>query len=87
MSAQHTTQQAAPSIEDVAHATADNLLMDAVDSVHIIIPPNVDNPTAAILIAAHAIIAKLDSMEAVQLQALRDLKESIDFLSKTIIGQ
>lgn len=85
MSAPDTTQQAAQTIEDVACETADNLLMDAADSVHIVIPPGVSIPSA-ILIAAHAIIAKLDSMETSQINALRDLQESLDFLGARTEG-
>lgn len=87
MNAPHTTQQAAPSIEDVASETAGHLLMDAADSIRSIIPASVNSSAEAILIAAHAIIAKLDYMEEVQLKELRDLRESIDFLSKTLTGQ
>lgn len=81
-----TNNQAASSVEDTAHQTANNLLMDAVDAIGVIIPPHVDSPAAAILIAAHALIAKLDSMEASQLEALRDLRESIDFIAARLDG-
>lgn len=70
MDNQHTSQQYTPSVEDTAHQTADSLLMDAVDAIGVIIPPHVDSPAVAILIAAHAIIAKLDSIETMFLQAL-----------------
>ena len=53
---------------------ADLALMDAVKSIGAIIPPHVDNPTTAILIAVHALIAKLDVMEKTLLEALRKNK-------------
>lgn len=86
MSDQHPSQQYTPSIEDTAHQTANNLLMDAVDAIGVIIPPHVDSPAAAILISTHALIAKLDSMETSQLEALRDLRESIDFIAARLDG-
>lgn len=76
-----TNNQAASSVEDTAHQTANNLLMDAVDAIGVIIPPHVDSTAAAILIVGHALIAKLDSMEATHIDALRDLRESIDYLA------
>lgn len=75
------THKAAPLVEDAAALTATHLLMDAIDEVPYFVPPRMDNPTEAILIAAHALIAKLDSMETSQLEALRDLRESIDFIA------
>lgn len=83
MNAPHTTEQAAPSIGDVAHETADNLLMDAFESISVITPQYANNPTTAILVLAHSLVAKLDSLE----EAQRDLRKSIDFLAKTLIGQ
>lgn len=74
MSSQHTP----PSKEDSAHEAASELLMDAYKAIGGIFPPNIDSATA-ILIAAHALIAKLDSLETSMLDALRDLRESIDF--------
>lgn len=84
MENQHPTQHDAPyvpSIEATAHEAANNLLMDAVDAIGVIIPPHVDNVASAILIVGHALIAKLDSMEAQYIDAQRDLRESIDFLA------
>lgn len=72
--------QTAPFVEETAALTATYLLMDAIDDVPGFVPPRVDNPTEAILIAAHALIAKLDSMETSQLEALRDLRDSVDFV-------
>lgn len=76
-------EPAAPafSIEDTAHQTANELLMDAVDAIGVIIPPHVDSPAAAILIVGHALVAKLDSMESTHLYAMNDLRESVDFIA------
>lgn len=76
-----TNNQAAPLVEEGAALTATHLLMDAIADVPYFVPPRVDNPTEAILIGFHALIAKLDSMETSQLEALRDLRESLDFLA------
>lgn len=53
---------------------ADLLLRDAVKSIGVIIPPHVDDPTTAILIAAHALITRLDAMETALLGVLRNSK-------------
>ncbi|MBI3480338.1 MAG: hypothetical protein HY016_08300 [Nitrosomonadales bacterium] len=76
-----TSNQAAPSIENTATLTATILLMDAIDEVSGFVPPRVDNPTEAILIGFHALIAKLDSMETHYINAVCDLQKSINSLS------
>lgn len=67
--------------EDALHTaseTADNLLMDAIRDVPGFTPPRVDdNPAEAILIAAHAIVAKLDAMETTLMDALRNSKAGL----------
>lgn len=84
MSEQDNNQQAAPSKEFVAHETADCLLRDAIQSVSKIASPYLKDPTSAILIVGHAMIAKADSMETSQLEEARKLRESLDSLSARI---
>ncbi len=79
--AEANSRSAPAPAEEAAALTATFLLMDAIEDVPNFVPPRVNNPTEAILIAAHALIAKLDSMETTQLEALRDLCDSLDFIA------
>lgn len=87
MSEQDNNQQAAPSREFVAHETADCLLMEAIQSVSKIVSPYMNTPTEAILAIGHALIAKLDSMETSQLDALHALRECMSYLARSDIGE
>lgn len=69
-----------------AACAANRLLMDAVGATGKIIPPHVEGSATAILIVGHALIAKLDSMETTCIDALRDLRESIDYLAAQADG-
>ena len=80
MSDQADSKQAAPLAEDTARLTATFLLMDAIEDIPCIAPHRELGVSEAILIAAHAIISKLDSMESSHIEAMRDLRESLDFL-------
>lgn len=66
------------STEDNAHLTANELLLDAIESVGAIQEGANIGSAKAILIGAHAIVAKLDAMETTHLEAMRDLQEGID---------
>lgn len=81
MSEHKNVKEFAPSQEDNAHETANTLLMDAVDAIGRIIPPHVNSPTTAILDVGHALVAKLDSMESTYINAMNDLRESLDFIA------
>lgn len=73
MSAAHETP------EQNARLAACDLLMDALDDVPGFTPVRSERfPAEAVLIAAHAIVAKLDVMETTHLEAMRNLQESID---------
>lgn len=61
--------------EAAALATADNLMMDAIEAVPSITPTHVNSQTTAILIAAHAVTAKLDSLESTLIQVVNALRE------------
>lgn len=87
MNDQRAAQQYTPFMEAADRLTADSLLMEAVDSIGVIIPPHVDNTASALLIGFHALIAKLDSMETQYIDAQRDLRESIDFLAARPAGE
>lgn len=73
---------AQPTIEDVAHETACRLMTDAIQFVREIVERHsyLDTPTEAILIATHARIAKLDSMETSLINALNALRECMSYL-------
>ena len=86
MSTQANTKHTAQSVKNVAFETAENLLMDAFESIPIITPMHVDNPTTAILVAAHALVAKLDTMESTQLEELRALLPEQRELTKVLEG-
>lgn len=60
--------------------TADKLLVSAFASSERVDITHEAGPAAAILIAAHALIAKLDAIETSHREAMRDLQESLDFL-------
>lgn len=80
MNAPNTTRQVVPSVEDTAHESAGGLLMDAFKSVPRIAPHRDVGTAEAILVAAFALIAKLDAIETTHLEAMHDLQESLDCL-------
>ena len=84
MSEQDNKQRAAPSKEVVTHETADCLLRDAIQSVGKIASPYLKDPTSAIMIVGHAMIAKAGLMEKTQLEEARKLRESLDSLTARI---
>lgn len=87
MSEQNTPNRFKLSQEDTARDTATFLLMSAINDVPGFSPPRLDEfPSEAILVAAHALIAKLDSIETSHLKVLRDLRESLDLLSASTNG-
>lgn len=87
MSEQNTPNRFELYQEDTARDTATLLLMDAIEDTTGFVPARLDElPGAAIFAAAHALIAKLDAMETSQLEVLRDLRESLDFLSASTNG-
>lgn len=78
MSDQDDNNQFAQTAEDNACHAATYLLMDALDAVPGFVPARVDGKLSeAILTAAHALIAKLDSMETNYLEAFRNLCVSL----------
>lgn len=68
------------SAENNAHQAANELLLDALESVGAIQEGANIGSAKAILIGAHAIVAKLDAMETTHLEAMRDLQEGLDCL-------
>lgn len=75
-----------PTIEGMAAETAGRLMKESIQFARQAIEkrPYLDTPTEAVLIATHALIAKLDSMETSHLDAMRGLRESLDSLSERI---
>lgn len=68
--------------ENTAFETASHLLIDAIQETHGFVPLHIEAaPGSAIIVAAHALIAKLDSMETSLLDAVGDLRESLDYLA------
>lgn len=72
--------------EEAAYDTANELLMSAISAVNSI-AMECGFPADPVLIAAHAIIAKQDSIETSLLEALRDLRESVDFMASGTGGE
>lgn len=64
--------------ENAALETASQLLLDAIQETTGFVPSHLDNrPGAAILVAAHAVVAKLDSMETHHIDLMRELLERV----------
>ena len=71
--------------QDIARHTANALLGNSFADIARISPAGREIGVAeAILIAAHAIIAKLDAMETVHLGAMRDVEVSIDGVAASL---
>lgn len=84
MSEQNTPKEFEFSQEDNAHQTANVLMMDAAEAIKILFPINDYSVADAILIAAHALTAKVDSLETTNINSMNDLRESVDFLAANI---
>ena len=66
-------------IEDNALQATVGLLLDAIDSVGIILEDREIEPTKAILVAVYVIVAKMDAMETQYIKAMCDLREILGY--------
>lgn len=87
MSDKNNADVSAQTVEDVAHETADNLLLDAFDAIPILVPTRPIHTSEAMLIHAHALIAKLDAMEASHLAAHREMMGVLERIASKLDGK
>lgn len=83
MSAATNPNETAGAIEEAARDTASCLLIGAINETIGFVPPHLDRlPGAAITVAAHALIAKLDAIETSLLAAHRETMDALEKLNR-----